>query len=64
MPVYYIAGEGDWATPQDEIEAYSEKITAPDKLFVKLDKVGHSLFMDDPKRFCETVKRVLARTQP
>lgn len=62
VPVYYIAGEGDYALPQTEVSSYCEGLQAPDKHFVELPNVGHSLFMDNPQLFCETVKELLERT--
>jgi pimeloyl-ACP methyl ester carboxylesterase len=63
MPVYYLAGEGDYAAPQCEAKAYFDKIKAPDKEFVEMKNVGHSMFMDNPKTFCDTVKRLLQRAK-
>lgn len=61
LPVYYIAGEGDYAVSQADAEAYFESISAPDKAFYKLPNVGHSMFMDNPKLYCETIKEILSR---
>lgn len=61
VPVYYIAGEGDYVVSQKNAQAYCESITAPDKGFFWLPNVGHSPFMDDPQLYCDTVKAILER---
>ncbi len=60
VPVYYIAGEGDYATPQDEVERYCHSISAPNKGFYLLENVGHSMFIDNPSEFSRTAREILA----
>lgn len=61
IPVYYLAGAGDYAVCQRDAEAYYETIEAPDKAFYKLENVGHSMFMDNPQLYCNTIKDILER---
>lgn len=59
VPVYYIAGEADYSVCQNDVKQYYDKIKAPDKGFYMLDNTGHSLFMDNPQLYCDTVKDIL-----
>lgn len=59
VPVYYIAGEADYSVCQNDVKQYYDKINAPDKGFYMLDNTGHSLFMDNPQLYCDTVKEIL-----
>lgn len=59
VPVYYIAGTGDYMINQDDVKDYYETIQAPDKNLFEFENVGHSMFMDDPKLFGDTVKELL-----
>ncbi len=61
VPVYYISGEGDYAVCQNDVQNYYESIEAPDKAFYLLENVGHTMFMDNPKLYCESVKTILSR---
>ena len=61
VPVYYLAGKGDYAVCQRDVEAYYESIKAPDKAFYWLENVGHSMFMDNPELYCETIKDILCK---
>lgn len=63
VPVFYIAGEGDYVVCQKNAEAYYETVQAPDKGFYWLKNVGHSPFMDDPQLYCDTVKAILERVE-
>lgn len=61
VPVYYLAGKGDYAVCQKDAEAYIENIEAPDKTFYWIENAGHSMFMDNPKVYCETIKDILSK---
>ncbi len=61
VPVYYIAGKGDYAVCQKDIETYYESIEAPDKAFYWIENAGHSMFMDNPKLYCDTIKDILSK---
>lgn len=41
-------------------EGYYESIEAPRKNFYKLENVGHSMFMDNPKLYCDTIDDILS----
>lgn len=61
VPVYYIAGKGDYAVCQKDVQTYYESITAPDKAFYWIENAGHSMFMDNPKLYCDTIKTILSK---
>lgn len=61
IPVYYLAGEGDYAVCQRDIKAYYETIEAPDKAFYQLKNAGHSMFMDNPQQYCDTIKDIISK---
>lgn len=61
IPVYYLAGEGDYAVCQRDAETYYETVEAPDKAFYQLENVGHSMFMDNPQLYCGTIKDILLK---
>ena len=61
VPVYYLAGKSDYAVCQKDVEAYYENIEAPDKDFYWLENTGHSMFMDNPKVYCDTIKDILSK---
>ncbi len=59
VPVYYIAGDSDYGVCQNDVKQYYDNIIAPDKDFYMLENTGHSLFMDNPQLYCDTVKEIL-----
>lgn len=59
IPVYYLAGKGDYAVCQDDALAYYKKIEAPDKAFYWIENAGHSMFIDNPKLFCDNIKNFI-----
>lgn len=61
VPVYYLAGKGDYAVCQKDAQAYYENIEAPDKTFYWIENAGHSMFMDNPQLYCDTIKNILSR---
>lgn len=61
VPVYYIAGKGDYAVCQQDAEEYYNSVTAPDKAFYWIENAGHSMFMDNPKSYCDTIEDILSR---
>ena len=63
VPVYYLAGKGDYAVCQKDAQAYYESIEAPDKAFYWIENAGHSMFMDNPKLYCDTVKNILSKIE-
>lgn len=63
VPVYYLAGKGDYAVCQRDVEAYYESIKAPDKAFYWLENVGHSMFIDNPELYCRTIKNILCKSR-
>lgn len=61
VPVYFLAGKGDYSVCQKDAQTYYEKITAPDKAFYWIENAGHSMFMDSPKQYCEVIKDILGK---
>lgn len=61
VPVYYLAGKGDYAVCQNDAEAYYESIEAPDKAFYWIENAGHSMFIDNPKLYCDAIKDILSK---
>lgn len=61
VPVYYLSGEGDYAVCQQDVEEYYNTIKSPDKKLYKLKNVGHSMFMDNPTLYCDTILNILNR---
>lgn len=61
VPVYYLAGKGDYAVCQKDAQAYYESIEAPDKAFYWIENAGHSMFMDNPKLYSDTIKNILSK---
>lgn len=61
VPIYYLAGEGDYAVCQKDVEEYYKSIKAPDKAFYWIENAGHSMFMDNPKLYCDTIKDILSK---
>jgi len=63
VPVYYIAGVGDYSLPQKDVEAFYNEINAPKKNLIWIKNAGHSMFMDQPEAFCDAVKECLREEQ-
>ena len=61
VPVYYLAGKGDYSVCQKDAEAYYESIEAPDKAFYWIENAGLSMFMDNPKVYCDTIKDIMLK---
>ena len=61
VPVYYLAGKGDYAVCQKDTQTYYESIEAPNKAFYWIDNAGHSMFMDNPKLYCDTIRNILSK---
>ena len=61
VPVYYLAGKGDYSVCQKDAETYYESIEAPDKAFYWIENAGHSMFMDNPKVYCDTIKDIMSK---
>ena len=38
-----------------------ESIEAPDKAFYWIENAGHSMFMDNPKVYCDTIKDIMSK---
>ena len=59
VPVGFISGSCDWITPVKYTEDYYNTITAPQKEMRLIDGWGHTVPMENPEEFAETLKQVL-----
>ncbi len=59
VPVYFISGNRDWVTPYKMVRQYFDEITAPDKNMVLIGKVGHFIFLDNPREFASQIREML-----
>jgi pimeloyl-ACP methyl ester carboxylesterase len=60
VPVYFFTGRHDYVTPFELIEVYNERLQAPAKRIVWFDESAHFPFFEEPGRFADEMKRVLA----
>lgn len=59
VPVFYILGEKDNATPTSVCEAYFETITAPKKELVIIKEAGHNLMYEQSQKYAEQLLHIL-----
>ena len=59
VPVGFISGSCDWTTPVKYTEDYYHAITAPKKELQLIDGWGHTVPLESPKEFADTLTRVL-----
>lgn len=59
VPVGFISGSCDWITPVKYTEDYYHVITAPKKEMQLIDGWGHTVPLESPKEFADTLTRVL-----
>lgn len=59
VPVIMIMGDKDWVTPYPIAEEYFNMLEAPYKQFYFIEGTGHSLMLEDPEAFCDTVLSAL-----
>lgn len=59
IPVGFISGSCDWITPVKYTEDYFHTITAPQKEMQLIDGWGHTVPMESPKEFADTLRQVL-----
>lgn len=60
MPVTFISGSCDFATPVKCTQEYMDIITAPSKKLIVMEGCGHSAQFDDAEEFSGIVKTALA----
>ena len=51
IPIYLILGKNDWNVPSIIAEEWLEEVNAPDKKVFWIEKSGHGLMEENPKRF-------------
>lgn len=59
MPVAFVSGSCDFATPVKCTQEYMDAITAPEKELYVLEGCSHGPQFDAPEEFAEIVKKVL-----
>lgn len=59
VPAGFISGSCDWITPVKYTEDYFNTITAPRKEMRLIDGWGHTVPMENPKEFADTLMQVL-----
>ncbi len=59
VPVGFISGSDDWATPVKYSEDYYNLVNAPEKQFGLIEGCGHSPQFDAPEEFCDVLKSML-----
>ena len=66
VPVYFIAGQHDYNTPSELVEAYYNQLDAPKgKHFISFENAAHMPEFENPERFYQImVDSVLATTFP
>jgi len=63
MPVAFISGSCDFATPVKCTQEYMDVITAPKKEMYVLEGCSHGPQFDAPEEFAETIKKSLSETK-
>ncbi len=59
VPMYFISGEYDVSCNTGLVKAFYERISAPEKDFVVMEKCGHNPHVDKPAEFAREMKRIL-----
>lgn len=63
VPIYFVQGRYDHLVPMEVSRAYYESLRAPHKAFVVFENSAHSPIFEEPERFHELMREVLAETQ-
>jgi len=58
IPVYFLAGRGDYNTPYELIQEYFEIIEAPQKKLILFEHSAHTPFLGEPGTFTEELCRI------
>lgn len=53
VPVYFLLGAYDQATPSDQAARYLEKLDAPDKKMIVFEQSAHMPHYEEPERFLQ-----------
>ncbi len=62
VPVYFFTGRFDYTDPVPCTLEYFDRLRAPAKQIVWFDHSAHFLFLEEPDKFAEEMKRVSQRT--
>ncbi len=63
VPIYFVHGRYDHLIPIQVSRAYYESLRAPHKSFVVFENSAHSPIYEEPERFHELMRQVLADTR-
>lgn len=59
VPIYFFCGKYDYITPTAMIEEYCKKINTPFKKIILFENSAHYPYIEEPKKFAETIIKVL-----
>ncbi|MFL0248790.1 alpha/beta fold hydrolase [Clostridium neuense] len=62
VPVYFLEGRHDVNTPTQLTQEYYQMIKAPSKKLIWFEHSGHDPWMNEPKKFCNTIVNVLLKS--
>lgn len=63
IPVYFIFGENDQATPPFVTEEYASHLKAQNKSIVRIPEAAHFPFIDQPQAFTKILFKILDQNQ-
>lgn len=62
VPVYFFEGRHDVNTPTKLVQEYCDVLNAPNKKLIWFEHSGHDPWMNEPKKFCDTMVNVLLKS--
>lgn len=62
MPVYFLEGRHDVNTPVKLAKEYCDMLNAPNKKLIWFEHSGHDPWMNEPKKFCDTMVDLLLKS--
>lgn len=62
VPVYFLEGRRDVNTPTKLTQEYCEMLNAPNKKLIWFEHSGHDPWMNEPKKFCDTMVNLLLKS--
>lgn len=62
VPVYFLEGRRDVNTPTKLAQEYCDMLNAPNKKLIWFEHSGHDPWMNEPKKFCNTIVNVLLKS--
>ena len=58
IPIYFIFGKNDQATPMSMTKEYLDKVSAPKTKIYEVDKAAHFVFIDAPDDFTKILEEI------